>query len=210
MLAVSYLETNSGGPAITNSTANGLVALYNSNLQHGAGGVSELRGVIGGLNFVLRERVGWRTDDKAGAIEKVGEIGVVVDAVKDKVVLFFTLTIGGEVTLGLAFGSIGGNHTCCELSDEDPVPTGERGLVDDLCGKHLTYGGVFGLEVLRDGVDLNRFRNCAGFERQIGSEALLDVEVQPSLKSRCEARGCSGNLILPDFNRRKDIDAFGI
>jgi hypothetical protein len=34
MLAVSYLETNSSGPAIINSTANGLVVLYNSNLQH--------------------------------------------------------------------------------------------------------------------------------------------------------------------------------
>ena len=74
---------------------------FDAGVDDRAGGVAELRAVGSGLDLELSESVRWRPDDVAGAVEEVDDVGVVVDAVEDEVVLLGALAVGVEVAFTL-------------------------------------------------------------------------------------------------------------
>ena len=78
-----------------------------ADVDDGSGGVAELGAVVGSVNLELSQSVRWRLDVVAGAVLLVVDVYVVVNAVKDEVVLGGALAVGREVACAAAAGS------CC-------------------------------------------------------------------------------------------------
>src|ERR1700678_2733881 len=66
--------------------------------HHSASRMSKLGTEVAGLQAKFRQRIGRRPDDVAGAIKEINEVGIVIDAVENEVVLFCPLPIGHKVT----------------------------------------------------------------------------------------------------------------
>jgi hypothetical protein len=65
--------------------------------HHRTGRVAELGTEVTGLKVELGESIGRRAHHEAGAVEKVDQVCIVVDAVENEVVLFCALSIGYEI-----------------------------------------------------------------------------------------------------------------
>ena len=77
-------------------------ACLNAGVQHGSSRVPEFGAVVGGIDLEFRQRVRGRLHIVAGAVLKVVDVDVVVDAVQDEVVLRGALAVGREVTRATA------------------------------------------------------------------------------------------------------------
>src|SRR5450755_2431949 len=99
----------------------------------------ELRAEVAGLKAELGECVRGRPHDIAGAVEEINQIGVVVHAIEDEVVLLSTLAVRYEVAAAAAARiSQSGRNTRRQLGDVNPVAAIERCIVDYLCTDNLT------------------------------------------------------------------------
>ena len=106
-------------------------------------GMSEFSAVVAGLKVELSQRVRGRPHHKAGAIEEVDQVGIVVYSVEDEVVLFRSLAVRHEVP-GAASARVpeGRSDTGSQLSDVHPVAPIKRSVVDRFCVDHLSYRGL--------------------------------------------------------------------
>ena len=90
------------------------------------------------LHFEFLQGVHGRLNDVTGVIQKIGEVGIVVDAVQQDIVLIRTAPIRTEsVTPGVARSRLAGSHAGAELGELRKVPPIERQVHDTAVIHHL-------------------------------------------------------------------------
>jgi hypothetical protein len=107
----------------------------------------EFRTEVAGLQAELCESIRRRPNDVTRTVQEIDKIRVVVYTVKDKVVLFSTLSVGHKVS-GAAAASVakGGRYPRGKLSDVNPVAPVQGCIVDCLRANYLPYGRVLRLQ----------------------------------------------------------------
>ena len=183
----------------------------NGGIQNGSGGPSELGAKAIGLNLEFLDGVDRRADHKMRAVEEVDELNVIVNAVKQVVVLCGPQAIRGkasaasEPTRVLLTLSDAGR----ELSKKDVVASIQwksvyRAFTDD-----LSDGGVLCLEHRRRCVHDYGLHRLARRQREIDHYSLLHIDRNVLLLDLLEALHFCGYRVTSNLDRRKNIFASG-
>src|ERR1700756_5518109 len=130
--------------------------------------MAEFRTEVAGLQIELGKSIRGRPHDLTRAVQKVDKVRIVVNAVKDEVVLFRPLPVGHKIS-GAAAASVAkrGCYTSRQLRDINPVASVQWRIVDFLRADDLPDSRVLRLQQGRVGVDLHGLRNRA--ERKLPS-----------------------------------------
>src|ERR1019366_1833944 len=163
------------------------------------------------LNLEFSQRVWWRTHNIAGAVQKINEVCVVVDAVQNEVILFPTLAVGNKITRASAARiSEGWIDSGSQLRDKYPVTPVERCFVERFGVDNLANGPFLRLQQRYLISDRYRLRHSTGFQDKNDIQPLLQVQVQVLSGCRRESgRGCA-DLVVADLDWGKDVDTTAI
>ena len=114
------------------ASVNGVASRLDAGIDHSAGGVAKLSGVVAGLHLEFWQSIRRRLRNEASAVVEVHYVGVVVHAIENEVVLFSALSIGLEVAFAAAARTVGNAAPARELRDVDPVAAVQGNAVDGL------------------------------------------------------------------------------
>ena len=176
-------------------------------IDDGAGGAAELRGVVAGLDAELFDRLGGRHDHGEAEEERV-----VVDAVEHPVVLIGALAVRADRHAALArrhgararrpFGGAGDEQA--ELNEVAPVQrqAAHLFLVDDLADRR-----GLGIDDRTLGDDVHGLGDVAEREREVDARDLIDVERHGRLHDPLEAGQLGGHFIAADRHVGNEVVA---
>src|ERR1700746_3215752 len=109
--------------------------------------MSKFRAVVAGLQIELRKGIGRRTHDKAGAVQEIDEIRVVVHTIEDEVVLFSALAVCNKIARPAATGiSEWRSHASRQLSNIYPVAAIKGRVVDGFRANDLSHSAFLRLK----------------------------------------------------------------
>src|SRR4030095_7950333 len=121
---------------------------FNRGIENSGAGAAILRAKAGGLHLEFLNSVYRRQYNEIGAIQKVHRVGVVVNAIKEIVVLCRAIAVCGEsagcsVPPSIGLGRVDAGR---ELRQERKVATIQGKVIDALGVHHLTDRRVLGLQ----------------------------------------------------------------
>ena len=123
-------------------------ARLDDGIHDGAVAASELRAVRVGLNFELGDRIDGGLDDVGRTVQDVAQVGVVIDAVEQEVVLQRACAVGAEAECGFdARSGFRGSHADAEQGELGVVASVQRKRVDGLAIDYLVRVGSLGFEL---------------------------------------------------------------
>ena len=151
---------------------------FNSGIQNGGAGTSELGTEVSGLDFEFLNRIDRRENDKVGAVQEVDRVGIVVNAIEHVVVLRRTKAIRREAPVAAlprvsACGEFTPAESCARKVKFRPF----RGkVVNAVRINHLADGSVLGLQHRGGGRDFHRFGRTARCQREINHDIRTHVD----------------------------------
>ena len=101
--------------------------------------VSELGRVVAGLHFEFRQSIRRRLGHKAGAIVKIDDIGVIVDAIQDEIILLGPLAVCVEVALAGTARALRRDDSGRQLGNKHPVASIQWHAIDGARVHCLAY-----------------------------------------------------------------------
>src|SRR5208337_980863 len=178
-------------------------------IQDSAARTSHLRTIVVGLDLEFLNSIHRRTDDISCPIQKIDEIGVVVHAVEQIVILRRTHTIRGKTSARaqaarvlLALG-----NSDRELREKREVAPVQRQGVDSFRLDHLSHGSLFCLKRWRCCIDNYRLDGLANRQGKVDNHLLLHIHRDVILPYFLKSLDFRRQRIMTDLYRREGIFA---
>src|ERR1035438_2058051 len=141
-----------------------------------------------------------------GTVEHVAQIGVVVNAVEQEIVLQGARAVGAETRAGFhARARFSRRHPRSEKSELRIVASVQGERVDAPVVYHLAKFGGFGFELWTFAGDRDDFRCHASLKLHVHAEAILDVHLNRAGNGLLESLLLDGDTVTADPERARDI-----
>ncbi len=152
-------------------------ARLDDGVDDGAVAPAEFRAVGVGLDFEFLQSFNRGLDDEVGFVEQVGEVGIVVDAVEQEVVLQRTRAVGAEAEATLVAGAgLAGSSAGSEQGELGEIAAIEGKVGDALAINDLTEFGSLGLKQGGGAGHQYFLGQQADLQRHVDGDAALHVQ----------------------------------